>query len=376
VGNASEPGHLYIGLMSGTSMDGIDAALVRLGDRQCEILATCSHPYPPELRRQLLKMTRGSVGTTLDQLGQLDTAIGACFRDAALAVLSNSNTTPASVTAIGSHGQTIRHLPEDSLPFTMQVGDPNLIAQGTGITTIADFRRRDLAAGGQGAPLAPAFHEWLFGGHPIDRVVLNLGGFANITILPADKRPVTGFDTGPANSLLDAWINRHRSEPFDSDGQWARSGRASDVLLARLLNDEYFSRPPPKSTGFEYFNLDWLQKRVGGADITAADVQATLLQLSVRTIASAIETHAPSTAEILACGGGTHNSEFMRRLAEAVEPITVQSTATCGLDPDWVEAAAFAWLASRTLQGLPGNLPSVTGATRPEVLGGIYLCAS
>ena len=372
----SEPDPLYIGLMSGTSMDGIDAALVRLGDRQCEKLAACSRPYPADLRRQLLQVIRHPGGISLDNLGQLDTAVGTCFRDAALALLSQSKSEAGSVTAIGSHGQTIRHRPDEKPAFTMQIGDPNVIARGTGITTVADFRRRDLAAGGQGAPLAPAFHEWLFRGHNVDRVILNLGGFANVTVLPAEGRAATGFDTGPANSLMDAWISRNRGEHFDRDGQWARSGRVADNLLAQLLNDDYFNRPPPKSTGFEHFNPDWLDKRIGDGTFAAEDVQATLLEMSVRTIAAAIETHAPATTEILACGGGVHNTELMRRLAGAVQPITVESTATCGLDPDWVEAAAFAWLASRTLKRLPGNVPSVTGAASCEILGGVYLCAS
>ena len=373
---AAAPDPLFAGLISGTSMDGIDAALVRLGDRRCETIATHSHAYPGEIREALLEASRHPAGTTVDDLGRLDHAVGECFRDAAIALLDASGTMASGVTAIGSHGQTLRHLPRDRQPFTLQIGDPNVIARGTGITTVADFRRRDLAAGGEGAPLTPAFHRWLFADDTVSRVVLNIGGIANITILPAGGGPVTGFDTGPGNTLLDAWIQKERGEAYDAGGRWAESGAVSAECLERMLEDAYFERDPPKSTGFEHFDLIWLNERLVGLKLAPPAVQATLLALTVRSIADAIHAHAPNAQQILVCGGGVHNAALMAQFAESMAPIPVTTTAVHGVGPDWVEAAAFAWLASRTLRGKPGNLPSVTGARTTEVLGGIYLCAS
>ena len=366
------PGGLYIGLISGTSMDGIDAALVELGEHTCTTLATRSHDYPEALRERLLEASRQPESVSVDDLGRLDHAVGTCFRDAAHELMVLSGTDATSIRAIGSHGQTIRHLPRDAEPFTLQIGDPNLIATGTGVTTVADFRRRDVALGGEGAPLAPGFHQWLFGNDAKARVVLNIGGFANVTVLPATGDLVTGFDTGPGNSLLDAWHRRHVGGPFDAGGAWADSGKVNDALLETCLQDPYFVATPPKSTGFEYFNLEWLEQLFGDKTIRPADVQATLLALTVTSIRNAIDAFAGETDEILVCGGGVHNDALMRELTDAVAPIAVKSTEEFGLHPDWVEAAAFAWLASRTLNGLPGNLPEVTGAERKAVLGCIY----
>ncbi len=369
---SARPDGLYIGLISGTSMDGIDAALVELGEHTCATLATRSHDYPEPLRERLLAASRQPDSITIDELGRLDHAVGECFRDAALELMSLSGAKAASIRAIGSHGQTIRHLPRDAEPFTLQIGDPNLIAVGTGITTVADFRRRDVALGGEGAPLAPGFHQWLFGNGRKSRVVLNIGGFANVTVLSHTNHAVTGFDTGPGNSLLDAWHREHVGGPFDAGGAWAASGTVDARLLAACLADPYFPAAPPKSTGFEYFNLEWLSERLDGRAVAPVDVQATLLALTVTSIRNAIEGHAPATDEILVCGGGVHNEALMRALADAADPMSVRSTEDSGLHPDWVEAAAFAWLASRTLSGLPGNLPEVTGAERAAVLGCIY----
>lgn len=366
---------LYIGLMSGTSMDGIDAALVRLGDRQCDTIATVHHPYPAELRQALMVASRAPDKTTIDTIGDLDHWVGSCFSDATNTLLDAAATEPASVCAIGSHGQTLRHRPHAERPFTLQIGDPNIIANGTGITTVADFRRRDLAAGGEGAPLAPAFHQWLFADKNVARVVLNIGGIANITVLPGNDDDVSGFDTGPGNGLMDAWTQQEQNRPFDDGGAWARSGEIRPDLLSQMLADPYFSLQPPKSTGFEYFNLDWLLKHAGGSAIPAADIQATLLALTARSIAAAIESHAPTSDQVLVCGGGIHNISLMDSLQRLVHPIQCSSTQEHGLDPDWVEAAAFAWLARQTLRQRPGNLPSVTGARAAQILGGIYLCA-
>ena len=368
---------LYIGMMSGTSMDGIDATLVQLGDRRCEVLASASVPYPDDLRQALLVASRQPSSCGIDDLCRLDVRVGEAFRDAALALLEDSGTAAGDVTALGSHGQTLRHQPRGMTPYTLQVGDPNVIAAGTGIATVADFRRRDLAVGGEGAPLAPAFHAWLFGAASDARVVLNLGGFANITVLPGDGRDASGFDTGPANTLMDSWCRRRRQEPYDEVGRWAASGSVNDELLGRLLDDPYFSAPPPKSTGFEHFNDDWLQARLGAAgSIADADVQATLCELSAKSIADAITRHAPGTRQVFACGGGVRNRELMRRLARHLDPVPLGTTAEAGLDPAWVEAAAFAWLAARRLDGLAGNLPSVTGARESASLGAIYAGAT
>jgi len=367
---------LYAGLISGTSMDGIDAALLAFSEQRCDTIATRSHPYPDALRDELLRVSRDPDSCTLDDLGRLDRRVGECFRDAALHLLAESQTDAGDVIAIGSHGQTLRHRPDADAPFTLQIGDPNVIATGTSITTVADFRRRDLAAGGEAAPLTPAFHAWLFGDDAEDRVVLNIGGIANVTILPADSGNVTGFDTGPGNTLLDAWIREQKNQPFDEDGRWAASATASAELLERMLADPYFGRPAPKSTGFEHFDLAWIERMFGDDPTPPETVQATLLDLTVDSITQQIRKLAPTAGRIMVCGGGVHNGAMMQALGAALTPTPVVSTAESGLDPDWVEAAAFAWLARQTLAGQPGNLPSVTGARGAEVLGGIYLCAS
>lgn len=361
----------YIGLISGTSMDGIDAALVHFDQSSVIFLQARGYHYPAELRSRLLRAVREPQHCTVDEVGELDRWTGECFRDAAVAILKDAGIDENEVRAIGSHGQTLRHQPEKPHPYTMQIGDPSVIAAGTGITTIADFRRADVARGGQGAPLTPPFHEWLFRDPDRNRVVLNIGGIANITVLPSGPADATGFDTGPGNTLLDAWIRRHRGDSYDKDGAWAASGKPDPALLDRLLADPYFRLAPPKSTGFEYFNLAWLDAVVvDGLD--PADVQATLCALSAESIAMALQTAAPYTTEVLVCGGGVHNRELMSQLETALPDAEFKSTSTIGLDPDWVEAAAFAWLAMRTLHGLPGNLPGVTGASEAAVLGAIY----
>nr|MCH9673000.1 anhydro-N-acetylmuramic acid kinase [Gammaproteobacteria bacterium] len=279
------------------------------------------------------------------------------------------------VVAIGSHGQTIRHRPNANPRFTMQIGDPNIITERTGVTTVADFRRRDVAAGGQGAPLVPAFHDWLFRSASVDRAVVNIGGIANVTILDSTRSTtVLGFDTGPGNGLMDSWVAKHHDRRFDEGGTWASTGRVNQALLERLLGDPYFEAPPPKSTGREDFNLEWLERRAGAilSNVAASDVQATLCALTAQSIADSITDVAPSTTELFVCGGGTHNLTLMSALRERCEARSVAPTHTLGLDPDWVEAVAFAWLAKQTLSRAPGNMASVTGAHGPRVLGGIY----
>jgi anhydro-N-acetylmuramic acid kinase len=360
---------LYLGLISGTSADGIDAALVRFAPK-LEVIAARTSPYPDALRARIVALARNDAAITLDELGHLDVEIGACFAEAALALLGETNAAPGAITALGSHGQTVCHRPSGSHPFTLQLGDPSVIAERTGIVTVADFRRADVAAGGQGAPLLPALHAEVLADAATPRAILNLGGIANLTLLVPGK-PVLGFDTGPANCLMDAWSQSVRGMPRDEGGGWARSGHANPALLQRLLNEPYFVLPPPKSTGREYFNLDWLDARLP-PDPQPEDVQATLLQLSARSIASALRDSAPRVREVYACGGGVHNGGLMDALRAELPDSNVDTTAALGLDPDFVEAAGFAWLARARLENLPGNLASVTGARGPRVLGAIY----
>jgi anhydro-N-acetylmuramic acid kinase len=361
----------YIGLISGTSMDGVDTVLARFEDDRLALVASHIHPYPPELRGLLKAAILQPEAVGLDQLGTLDRWVGECFRDAALDLISSSGVDRVAIAAIGSHGQTLRHQPNSAHPFSLQIGDAATIAEGTGITTVSDFRRADIAAGGQGAPLVPPFHDWLMGPKDKHRVVLNIGGVANITVLPTVDAPVVGFDTGPGNTLLDAWISTQRGSPYDRSGLWAADGKVNARLLSELLNDAYFDLPPPKSTGFEYFNLEWLE----GFDISQekpVDIQATLSELTATSVAKAIREHAALTEEVYVCGGGAHNADLLSRLRSHLPETTIRSTADIGLDPDWVEAAAFAWLAMKAMKKQTGNLPSVTGARHKKVLGAIH----
>lgn len=362
---------LYLGLISGTSADGIDAALVRFHHDKPQMVDALTHPWPDELRARILAVAQDETRLDLDAYGRLDVAIGQCFAEAAQNLLARHPLSAAFVRAIGSHGQTLRHRPSGAFPFTLQVGDPSVIAERCGVDVVADFRRGDVAAGGQGAPLLPAVHAMLLAQPGSTRVVLNLGGIANITVL-AGNGGVFGFDTGPANGLMDAWCLRHRGTAYDAGGAFAASGSIDQALLADLLTDAYFALPPPKSTGREHFHLAWLESHERLANIAPADVQATLLELSARSVADAIVRHAPDAVDVLACGGGVHNPGFMQRLAELLSPREVTTTAAYGVDPDYLEATAFAWLARQRLLGLPGNLPAVTGARGPRVLGAIY----
>lgn len=362
---------LYIGLISGTSADGIDAALVDFRGGRPRLQTGYVCPWPAALRGQMLALAQLDSPIELDAFGRLGVEIGECFAAAALTLLERSKIPAASVRAIGSHGQTVRHRPAGDHPFTLQIGDPAVIAERCGIDVIADFRSTDIAAGGQGAPLVPALHAALFGTPGQTRVVLNLGGIANISVLGADGS-VLGFDTGPANALMDAWCLRHRGEAFDRDGDYANSGRVDTQLLKALLEDRYFALPPPKSSGREYFHMAWLAHQPRLVAVAAPDVQATLLELTARSVVQSIHAHAASTRQVLVCGGGVHNGVLLRRLQELLGRIEVASTASVGIDPDFLEAMAFAWLARQRLLRLPGNLPAVTGARGPRVLGAIY----
>ena len=366
---------LFLGLISGTSADGIDVALVDFAAGHCRLVLGRTYPWHASMRERLVALGQGGDATSLDELGSLDVQVAQAFADAALELIAGAGVAPQQVRALGSHGQTVRHRPLQAAPggmqpFTWQLGDGNVIAERTGITTVADFRRRDVAAGGQGAPLVPAFHAALLRSPDEDRAVLNLGGIANFTLLPA-VGPVRGFDTGPANALLDAWCARHTGQAFDAGGAFARQGRVDPALLQRLLDEPWFALPPPKSSGREQFHLGWLQPRLRG-DERAEDVQATLLELSAESIAAALRAQQPQTRRLLACGGGVHNPLLLQRIAAQLPEVAVESTGVHGLDPDFVEAMAFAWLARETLAGRPGNLPAVTGARGPRVLGAIY----
>ena len=365
--------NLFIGLMSGTSVDSIDAVLVDFSDTNIQLQAVHSHPWPLLLRETLLTLSQQiPEQSTLHDIARLDIQTGELFAEATLALLEKSNILPSQVCAIGSPGQTLYHHPVGTPPYTWQVGDPNIIAQRTGITTIADFRRRDVAAGGQGAPLAPALHNALLRHSQEDRIVLNIGGIANITVLPADSDlPVIGFDTGPGNALLDAHIQQHRQLPLDKQGAWAASGQVQPTLLNSLLADPYFTRPTPKTTGRDYFNLNWLTRYTATVAYQPEDIQATLAQLTITSIAQAISHYNPQ--RLLVCGGGVHNPLLMKGLSQQLPHCVVESTATQGIDPDWVEALTFAWLAKQRLEQQPSNLPSVTGAQQAVILGGIFI---
>ncbi|MGO1693701.1 MAG: anhydro-N-acetylmuramic acid kinase [Marinobacter sp.] len=360
----------WIGLMSGTSMDGIDAVLVSFQDKTVRIHETHSIPYPENLRQRLVLASQNQA--TPDEVGELDTLTGTLFADAAESLIRNSGIERSSIRAIGSHGQTLRHQPSGLGRFSLQVGNPSIIAEKTGITTVGDFRSRDMAAGGQGAPLVPAFHQHIFGSETQDRCILNLGGIANITWIPSDQdSSVTGFDTGPANALMDAWCHEQTGRAYDEDGLWAEEGMVDQALLSDMLSDAYFERLPPKSTGKEKFNLEWVKTLVLRHEATRPeDVQRTLLQLSV--ITAVRQMPQSPTMVVYACGGGTRNRLLMKELALALSPIRVLNTDELGLDAQWVEPTAFAWLAQQTMERKPGNLAEVTGALGPRILGAIY----
>ncbi|ALN55621.1 anhydro-N-acetylmuramic acid kinase [Lysobacter enzymogenes] len=366
-------------MISGTSADGIDAALVRFeagaAPTRCELVIGRTYAWDAALRERLVALGQGGDARSLEELGTLDIQTAEAFAAAARALLEDAGVAPGEVAAIGSHGQTVRHRPAGAAfdgrhPFTWQIGDGAVIAERCGIATVADFRRRDVAAGGHGAPLMPAFHAALLGSPDEDRAALNLGGIANFTLLPAHGA-VRGFDTGPANCLMDAWALRHLGTAFDADGAFAARGEVDPALLARLLDEPWFALPPPKSTGREQFQLDWVEARLGGGE-RPQDVQATLLELSAVTIAQALRAQQPATRRVLACGGGVRNGALLARLAERLPGVAVETTQAYGLDPDFVEAMGFAWLARQTLAGLPGNLPSVTGARGLRVLGTVH----
>ena len=358
---------LYVGLMSGTSLDGVDAVLMDFSNHQYQLVSQSFLPYDEALRLQLL----GLHETRFDELHEaasLGNKLSQMYASATRAVLRKSGVLAEEVQALGCHGQTIRHRPDAG--YTTQLCSGAVLAELTGITVVCDFRSRDIAAGGQGAPLVPAFHKAVFSHPSIHRVIVNLGGIGNLTDLPTSG-PVRGFDTGPANMLMDEWVRKSRGASFDKDGAWAASGKVVENLLTALLGHEYFSRKPPKSTGRDLFNLSWLQLYLTGAE-DAADVQATLLALSAISIAQDIQSYCEGCEEVYVCGGGARNTALLASLRLALPHMKVSTTNDLGIDPDWVEACAFAWLARQALHLRPGNLPTVTGAIGSRVLGAIH----
>lgn len=367
---------IYIGVMTGTSMDGVD--IVAASFDPLQLHATLTLPFDLDLRDELMALTLPG-DNEIDRMGKADVALAKMIGQGINQLIEEHNLPRKQIKAIGSHGQTIRHRPEHG--FTLQIGDANIITEITQIPVVADFRRRDMAAGGQGAPLVPAFHQALFQHDSIHRVILNLGGIANVSLLPAGQpEAVYGFDTGPANILMDAWCHRYTGQPYDENGNWAAYGQPIRSLLERLQSHEYFSKEPPKSTGREDFNLDWLDEQLADwrndveymeLEDTPENVQATLLKLTTRAIKKAIYRSGMSTGEVYVCGGGAYNSHLLEQLRWRLRKHhwSVQTTSVLGLAPTWVEATAFAWLAMRFVHQQSANLPAVTGAAGYRILG-------
>ena len=355
-------------------MDGVDIIAASFGP--LTLHATLTVPFEPELRDELMALTLPD-DNEIDRMGKADVALAQMIGQGINELIEKNNLDRTQIKAIGSHGQTIRHRPEHG--FTLQIGDPNIITEITQLPVVSDFRRRDMAAGGQGAPLVPAFHQALFQHNSIHRVILNLGGIANVSMLPANNlNGVYGFDTGPANILMDAWCHRHTGHPYDENGDWAAYGNPIRSLLDRLQNHEFFAKEPPKSTGREDFNLAWLQSELQKFDqasahirYSSADVQATLTELTAMSASMQINMFikAKENSSVYVCGGGALNDYLMTRLQAHLPHCKVETTASLGLNPAWVEAVAFAWLARQTLMGETGNLPAVTGASKGVVLG-------
>ena len=360
---------LYIGLMSGTSVDGIDAALVDLKGTP-QLISTHAHRIPNDIREMALALTQ-SQPNEIHLMAELDSHLGHLFADATLELLQISNRKPGEIKAIGSHGQTIRHQPNNKYPYALQIGDPNIIAARTGITTVADFRRRDIANGGQGAPFAPIFHAHVLADQHENRAVINIGGIANITLLPKHSlQPQLGFDTGPGNGLIDSWAQKHIQKTYDKNGEWAATGKVNEKLLARFLSHPYFKLPPPKSTGRDHFHLQWVVEQLNGE--SPEDIQATLTELTAKSIVDATQALSIKIDRIILCGGGVHNQYLFERIQNLAAPILVSSSDDFGISADWLEAMLFAWLAQQTLNKHALDLTKVTGASKPDILGGIY----
>lgn len=361
----------YVGVMSGTSVDGLDIAVVDMSTGAPRITESTTVALPEELAATVVALISPG-DDEIDRTGACDAVLGEFIGRSVLECLEHWTIPPGDIRAIGCHGQTIRHRPDSKPPFTMQIGDPNRVAEITGIDTVADLRRRDMAAGGEGAPLTPLFHDALFRDADRHRVVVNIGGIANATMLPAASDSILGFDTGPGNALLDAWSRHCRDEPFDRGGAWASQGEAAPKLMAALTRDAFVSRAPPKSTGKELYNLDYVIRMASPFDSPPEDVQATLLEFTAWSIANAVGRWGPGTGDVVVCGGGRRNHVLMRRLAANLPGYGILRSDDLDVDGDGLEAAAFAWFAHRTVTGQPGNAPAATGAKGPRVLGAVY----
>ncbi len=364
---------IYLGTMSGTSLDGLDVAAVKFhAHDKPELLASHYTPYPAPLKQELSDLIDDKQAT-VNKMSEVDIRLGHFYAQAVANFIDRYDIPISEIAAVGSHGQTLRHAPHENPAYTLQIGDPNVIAAKTGLTVVADFRRRDIALGGQGAPLAPAFHACVFGHNQNNRIILNIGGIANITLLAAgDELPVLGFDTGPGNTLLDLLSRRLLNKSYDSGGEFAALGKVDTNKLNSVINDEpYFKLAPPKSTGTDYFSARWLRNS-GILELNPADAMATVAELVVVTIADAINQLDIKIDECFVCGGGAHNEHLMKRLKSHLPEIKLDSTAILGADPDYVEAIAFAWLAKQTLEQRPGNVPSVTNAQKFTILGAVY----
>ena len=364
---------LYIGLMSGTSVDAIDAVLMDFSKSMTQLVTSFSQPIGVNLKNDINRLI--SKNTWPQEIEQIDIEFANACTQAVHNLLATVAIEAKQISAIGSHGQTVFHAPNDTPGISIQIGNAQLIANHTKITTIANFRQADIDAGGQGAPLACAYHAETLRHKNEDRIVLNLGGIANITYLPAKvSENIIGFDTGPANGLLDAWIKKHRGLDFDVNGAWAKSGTVNYGLLKLMLEDEYFKQTPPKSTGREKFNLIWLQYMLDQYEefVTEKDVQATLTALTAQTISNAIQAWAPNTSRILLCGGGSSNPFLISQLQISLPNIPLETTSKYGIPEEWMEAMAFAWYAKRKLESKPANIPSVTGASKKVILGNVY----
>jgi len=378
--DASRPpgAELYVGLMSGTSLDGADAVLADFSGGGIAVLGHASAPFPAVLRAELLALNTPGAADELHRAALAANALARVYAEVTAQLLAGTGTAPQQVVAIGAHGQTVRHRPLefDGVGYTLQLNNPALLAELAGIDVVADFRTRDLAAGGQGAPLVPAFHRALFSQAGQAVGVLNIGGISNLSLLPAiggnPAGEVLGFDCGPGNALLDHWCQSHLGRPFDADGQWAASGVVLPALLGSLLAEAFFSRQPPKSTGRDLFNPDWLAARLQGLQARPEDVQATLTELTASVCADSVRRHGATTAQLVVCGGGALNGHLMARIAALLPGVQVVSSAERGLPPQEVEAAAFAWLAHACVRRRPGNLASVTGARGLRILGALY----
>ncbi len=365
---------LYIGLMSGTSLDGVDAVLVEFGGLQTKVLGHCSAPFPAELKTEFLALNTPGVNE-LHRAALAGNALSRLYAEQIRVLLTKHNTPAAQVRAIGAHGQTVRHRPQefDGVGYTLQINQPALLAELCGIDVVVDFRSRDVAAGGQGAPLVPPFHQAFFGRPGAAVAVLNIGGISNISVLPTDGVDIIGYDCGPGNALMDAWCQKHTGQPFDESGHWAAQGNVNPPLFASLMAEPYFTKVPPKSTGRDLFNTAWLERLLAAhADVTPVDVQSTLTEVTAKACADSLTASSPCCTNLIVCGGGALNLELMRRLQGRLSGCSVESSAQHGLPPLQVEATAFAWLARQAIHRETASLQCVTGARGARILGAIY----